>query len=415
MKSKKQRKKKRINLIKFSIVVIVGIALLLYVAFTIYSLIRQPTNTFIVETGSISSEEDADGYIIREETIIQDKNNTNGFEKIKNEGEKVAKNSPVFRYYSQNESSLVQKISDLDVQIQKALESEPAVFSGDIASLEKEIKSKLDEVYRLNDIGQLNILKNNINADILNKAQIAGDLSPAGSYIKKLIDQRNSYENELNSNSEYIDAPVEGMVSYKIDGYESLLDVKNISKLDENTLSEVNIKTGQLIGSSDQEAKIVNNFYCYIAVVLNSKQAQNVNVGDKVTIQFLKSSEVPATIYEILDQQDGSKIFVFKITKGVEDLVSYRKVSVSIIWWSLTGLKVPNSAILKENGLNYVIRNMTGYQDKVLVKVLKQNDNYTIVDNYSSDELKTLGEKAPDIGNTKKINLYDEILLNPRE
>jgi len=396
-------------------VVIVGIALLLYVAFTIYSLIRQPTNTFIVETGSISSEEDADGYIIREETIIQDKNNTNGFEKIKNEGEKVAKNSPVFRYYSQNESSLVQKISDLDVQIQKALESEPAVFSGDIASLEKEIKSKLDEVYRLNDIGQLNILKNNINADILNKAQIAGDLSPAGSYIKKLIDQRNSYENELNSNSEYIDAPVEGMVSYKIDGYESLLDVKNISKLDENTLSEVNIKTGQLIGSSDQEAKIVNNFYCYIAVVLNSKQAQNVNVGDKVTIQFLKSSEVPATIYEILDQQDGSKIFVFKITKGVEDLVSYRKVSVSIIWWSLTGLKVPNSAILKENGLNYVIRNMTGYQDKVLVKVLKQNDNYTIVDNYSSDELKTLGEKAPDIGNTKKINLYDEILLNPRE
>lgn len=414
MKTKKQRQKKKINLIKILVAVIVGIALLLYVAFTIYSLIRQPTNTFIVENGSISFEEDTDGYIIREETIIQDENNKNGFEKIKNEGEKVAKNSPVFRYYSKNESSLVQKISDLDVQIQQALEQEPTVFSSDVALLEKEIKSKLDEVYKLNDIEQLNTLKNNINTDIINKAKIAGDLSPAGSYIKKLIDQRNSYENELNSNSEYIDSPVGGMVSYKIDGYESLLDIKNISKLDENTLSEVNIKTGQLIGSSDQEAKIVNNFYCYIAVVLNSEQAKNINVGDTVNIQFLKSSEVQATVYETLKQQDGSKILVFKITKGVEDLISYRKVSVSIIWWSLTGLKVPNSAILKENGLNYVIRNMTGYKDKILVKILKQNDNYTIIDNYSSEELKNLGESALDIGSAK-INLYDEILLNPRE
>ena len=51
-------------------------------------------------------------------------------------------------------------------------------------------------------------LKKNMNTYITKKAKIAGDLSPSGSYLKKLIDQRSSYENSLNSGAEYITAPV---------------------------------------------------------------------------------------------------------------------------------------------------------------------------------------------------------------
>ena len=54
------------------------------------------------------------------------------------------------------------------------------------------------------------------------------------------------------------------------------------------------------------------------------------------------------------------------------------------------GYKVPNSSIITENDLNYVIRTRAGYLDKVLVKIKKKTDSYSVVTNYSTSELKDL-------------------------
>jgi len=59
-----------------------------------------------------------------------------------------------------------------------------------------------------------------------------------------------------------------------------------------------------------------------------------------------------------------------------------------------------------------VMRNKAGYKERVLVKVLKQNENYAIIDNYSTDELKKLGYTASEIRKMKKIQLYDEIYVD---
>ena len=52
-------------------------------------------------------------------------------------------------------------------------------------------------------------------------------------------------------------------------------------------------------------------------------------------------------------------------------------------------------------------------QTKFLVKVDKKNENYSIVENYSTEELKELGYSTKEIINRKSISLYDEIVLNP--
>ena len=41
--------------------------------------------------------------------------------------------------------------------------------------------------------------KKDVDEYINKKSRIVGDYSPAGSYLKKLIDERSKYENELNS------------------------------------------------------------------------------------------------------------------------------------------------------------------------------------------------------------------------
>ena len=104
---------------------------------------------------------------------------------------------------------------------------------------------------------------------------------------------------------------------------------------------------------------------------------------------------------------------IFKILDCVEELISYRKVSFEVIWWSKNGLKVPNSSILEKDGMNYIVRKRVGYTDDILVKVLNKSENYSIIENYTSSELKELGYSSEEIKNMKSITLYDEILLRP--
>ncbi len=111
-------------------------------------------------------------------------------------------------------------------------------------------------------------------------------------------------------------------------------------------------------------------------------------------------------------EEDNNIMLVFRINKSVEDLIAYRKISLDIVWWSYSGLKVPNSAIIEEDDLTYVIRNRTGYKDKILVKVNKKNQNYSIISNYTSEELRELGWTQETIANRKVISLYDEVTIN---
>ncbi len=49
----------------------------------------------------------------------------------------------------------------------------------------------------------------------------------------------------------------------------------------------------------------------------------------------------------------------------------------------------------------------------MLVKIKKQGEKYSIVETYTTEELKELGFLNEQIAKYKKIAIYDEILLNP--
>lgn len=330
---------------------------------------------------------------------------------IKTEGEKVSKGDPVFRYYSNNEENLVKKIEDLDKKIQEAMSKDNRLFSSDIKLLDTQIESKLSDLYELNDIQKIKEYKNDINTYVTKKAKIAGELSPAGSYIKKLIDERSTYEKQLNNNSEYVNAPISGVVSYRVDGLENVLQTQDFSVINKEFLEKLNVKTSQVIASSNEKGKVIDNFECYIATVVDSDEAKQAEVGKKIKIRLPNSKEVDAKIKYIGTDGDDT-VLVLRIQDYVEELTSYRKISFDIIWWSASGLKVPNTAIVYENDIACVVRQRAGYLEKVYVKILKQNDKYSIVSNYSSDELESLGFDLKQMGTKKSINMYDEVLVN---
>ncbi len=352
------------------------------------------------------------GYVIRDEKVAVGKNYNNGIVRIKVEGEKVAKGDQVFRYQISNEDEINTKIEELNNKIQEALLGKTDILPNDVKAIDSQIESKIDGLKSKNDIQEISEYKKDINTYITKKSKISGELSQAGSYINGLIKERENYQNSLKQNSEYVVAPISGVVSYRVDNLEDTLTPNNFENLNKAMLEGLNLETGQIVTTSNEKGKVINNYECYITTILDSDIAKEATINQRVTLRLSTQDEVSATISYIQKQDDKSVLIVFKIGECVEKLIDYRKITFDVIWWRYEGLKVPKSAITYDNGLSYVVRNRAGYQDKILVQILKENDNYCIIGSYDNSYLKSLGYSTNDILNMKKISIYDEILVN---
>lgn len=415
-KNHKRSKTRDINKLKIVYSIIAIIIIFIIAIYAVLKFVSNPTDTYIVTRGELSKNEPVIGYIVREETEVQGKNYKNGMIKIKDDGEKTAKDESIFRYYSSGEEELKKKITDLDLQIQKLMENESTIFTGDIKLLESQIDSTIDSYYDVTSTQKIVEYKKKLSSYINKKAQISGEQSPAGSELKKLIDERNTYEKELADNSEYVKAPSSGIVSYRVDGLESVLTTDDFNKFNKEFLENLKLKTNQIIASSEEKGKIINGYMCYIIFNSDSDEAKNVKNGDRIQIRLQNASTTTrATVTNIITESDDSKTITLQIEKNVEDLINYRKISFDIVWWSEEGFKIPNSSLVEEKDHYYVVRNRNGYYNKMLVKILKQNDEFSIVKAYSNDELKQMNFTTTEIYNMKNISLYDEIVLNPTE
>lgn len=393
-------------------VVVIGVCIVIsiYLLVLIINIIKKPTSNFVVEEGKIYKEEPAEGYIIREENPIDIPNSSNGIVAIRSEGEKVAKGESIYRYCIENEEEINNNISNIDKQIQELIgnDEEEEYYSADIKIINTQIASKLDTLYEIDDLQKISQGKTEIGNYLTKKVKIRAEDSD-NEELKSLLKQRESYEKQLKDDSTYIEAEDSGVISYRVDGLETKLTANDLSYLNESYLNDLKLETGKLIASTTDSGKIVNNFKCNIACLLDSEEAKNCEVGKTIKLRLQDSNEVAAKIIKKDEQSSGKQLIVFEVTNSVVDLIKYRKISFDVIWWSYSGLKIPNSAIKYEGDFAYVIRNRAGLKEKILVKVLKTNNKYSIVENYTYNELKEAGYDMSSLSNKKTISVYDQI------
>ncbi len=407
----KELKNKKMN--KRIIVYFIFFFIVFYILLSIYLLVKTPNETIMVDNGTLTLEEASTGYIIREETVLKGENYKNGLTPIVIEGERAAKGQTVFRYSGMEEEETKEKIAEINAKIQEALAKQPNILTTtDIKILEKQIDEKTQNLRKLTDVSVISEYKKEIE-EILNKeAKIAGSQSKSGAYIGQLAKEKEEYENKLTSDSEYIQTPMAGVVSYRVDGLEDVLSVNDFSTITKDFLENLELKTGKIVSTSNESGKIINNFKCYIATVLESEAANTAEIGNKVKITLSSGNEMNGEIKYITKEDKDNVLVIIEIKQLTQELIEHRKISINITWWSSSGYKVPNSSILEdENGLKYVIKRNAGQDKKVIVKVLRKNEKYSIIDIYKDDELNELG--IEDIDKNQKIMKYDNILLYP--
>lgn len=377
----------------------------------IIKLFSQPAQNFTVSVGKIVDEEYTKALIVRNENIL-----TNGekrIEKDKQEGQKVRKGERIGRYYADNEKKILEEIANIDKEIEKVLaENNQKIESPESTILDKKIEALISEINGINKQEKITKITKEVNEEILKKAKTSGELSKEGNKLKKLIDQKTKLENNLNSNTNIITATEAGNVSYKIDGYEGKLKTDNFDYLTKDVISEVDIKSGNIVSTVENNVKIVDGFKTYLVCTLENKNTKDRKVGDTVGIRIGSHEEIDGEIVYMKKISEEENILVFKVDRLYDVLSQYRKVNISIVWWSQEGLKINNNALVKaQNGLYFAKKDKGGYSEIIPVKVIRKTDEYSLIESYTKADYEKAGIK---MDYAPSVVEYDEISISPK-
>lgn len=460
--AKQKMKVNKKRLVLFYILVFLAI----YFIVSIVRLFEKPVDTVLIKKGELINYEEVVGYIIRDEELL-DLSNYDGIVKSEvQDATRVSKGSSILKYVSKSEEQLMEKINKLNDKIEVAKENQQTIFSNDVKIIDSEIENNIYSQLKNNT--SLDIVKENkkyLNEKIYKKAKIVGELSPAGSELKNLINERAEYEKQLNDAEKSLIAPAAGLVSYRIDGFENILTYDSISLLTSEKLAELKISLDQTIPVDTKNIKIIDNFKCYIAVPMESEDAKNAMLNDTVYLRFSNSDDsLIASQVEYISNEEDCTLIVFKINSNVEELTKYRKISMDVVWWRSTGLKVNKEVLFDtelevvvsgedaieneistasaseiaddatvsgdisgvieapENVLNNTVKTKIikiptikirkAYsEENVFVKILKETDEFVIIDNFKDAELLEMGVDESLISNRRTIKMFDEAVM----
>ena len=176
---------------------IVIIAVVAYILYAIYLLIKEPTNIFTIEEGTLYQEETDIGYVIRKEIVVRGNNYKNGMEQIKAEGEKAAKDENIFRYYSTNEENLKEKIAELDTKIQTAMTEDTSIFSADMKLLEDQIDEKLEKINEITDVTTLTEGTHNLTVQLVSDLEEIIQQQTIPIVVSRKFDARMNFERKM--------------------------------------------------------------------------------------------------------------------------------------------------------------------------------------------------------------------------
>ncbi len=396
---------------------------IIYVVYLLLSANFNVVPTENAEQVTVTDKIYSNGYIIRNETYIN--NNSGGVVSYNvDNGDEVQKGCSVASVYSTEEdavartkaASLEQSMNDLT-----KLEQTRKSNTEGIETIKNDITSNLETyLYNINN-GNFGKIDSNISS-IINAVNHYQSFTGKTTSFKPEIASLQAQINELKSSSDSIaeiNAPKAGYFVTSCDGYENSYDYTKIGNLTLDNLK--NIKKSNL--PNNNIGKVISGLNWYIACEITNDEATDLTLwGDDVTIDFsdASSNTVPASIYKIVQYNNSDKaLAIFQCTYMDSSLSQIRQEPVEIGMGTYSGLRVNKKAIHDD----YVEK--TTYDDKgnehkeskkvqgvyVLygsevqfkeISILYAGNDYVLCDPSPADGILFSGET---------ISLYDQVIM----
>lgn len=390
------------------------IFLLMYLPSWLYLMYSNGINTDIIKMGKIEDVINVDGVFVRNEQVINAPDNGNCVMDA-SDGDKVASFSRIATVVKNVPISTYEELKKKDLQIEKAEKSKQEnknTFSGDIRKLDDEIITQLQILVKQSDNGSLlnsYATINNINNVAYRKSDIFGNTSKAEQYISKLKAERAALQSQLNNNAIEVRTKSAGLISFAIDGYESLLTPQYIRNATPADLEKVSIKDTNrdynIIEAKKGKpiAKIVKDLENYVLFSIDEDKCNNLLVDSRVTLRINDIGvSINANVVNSSNVIDGKRVVTFSFNNALNETVGLRKANIDLVKSSFNGWKVPLSSLKNVNTKDktaeiVLVKSNCAATRKV--SIIGMNNEAAIIDNIPGE-------------NT--IALYNTYVLNPK-
>lgn len=389
-------------------IVILIIAIVCFLAYSLSKESLKKKITYTVVDGTIERAAETNLYVLKSETLVEyDK--TLPVTSIIDQGKKAAKNEAIATYKNDSYDEYLTQIATIDKQIQTLIKDLPVTYSADISNIEDKILKYSNEVQQTTSYLKMQEYKTKLDELAYRKINIIANSTPDSSAIRDLVQQRENLTKLSKQSSNIITTPITGVVTYKVDGLENIYDFSKIEEYNTSQLDTIINKYNMTV-NSEFGIKIVDNYKAYfLTKTAKGDNDQYIKQGYKYRIRISDLENKTISAYLLKNVQDENYNYsLFKIDNEIDSLVDYRKLSCEVVWKSITGMAVPMNAIYTdaEKGYKYVLMVYGAEYVKVPINLVASSDSIAIADNLSKDELDKIG-----LDGKFKLELYDELVI----
>lgn len=409
-----QRRKKRAKKQKRNwLVKIISIAVLVYLLLAIIFSFRSTLSTTIALNGIVEEEIMVDGYVFRDQHIINSP--ANGYlEAWVDEGARVSKDQVICNIYTgEYDPDLSQQIRTLNQEIFKLKTDMDAktTFEGNSVLVEQKIAlaaRDASDLARKQDMSVVADKKEELNL-LFNKKKMvnAGGSINKEEELAELENKLLDLEANTGGSKFEIKADIPGVFSSRIDSLEDKLMLDAAKTVTPAYLAELEQSAPDKshgVVQNEPVCKIVNNYEWYFAATVDASYSENLKVGQKVNLRFFDMSDtsISGTISHISAEEKGKVAITVYTNKYVDGIYSKSMASAEIITASAEGIKLPAKSlhVVNEKTGVYVLR--LDVARFVPVNVHYKNADWAIV------------SPAGDSSTEYRLQIYDEVIVDAK-
>lgn len=381
--------------------------------------LSDPLTTTLAYNYQVEEGMDLSGYVVRQEQVLADE--SSGLLRLqRSEGERVSVGGTVALVYA-DQSSLdrQQEIDDLSSRIEQLQFAQEASLGSEVSlKLDAQIMRSLLDYRAELSAGRLDSAEEHeteLRSLVLKRDYTYSDTEDLSGQIAELQGQLKELKAQAASSVRAIKAPVSGVYSAVVDGYEAVLTPELLADMTPSRLNAVQAD-GTL---TSQTGKLILGDSWYYAVAMSADQAEILqNISGVMTLRFAKGVEQDQTVtlYAVGPEEQGRVVVTFRGEYNMAQVTLLRRQSAQLIWRTIDGLRVPNEALRAANTTVDQEGNRTAEESLGVYCVVGMKARFKPVEVlYSGDGFVLVRSTAASDQESLRLRPGDEIIISAKD
>ncbi|MCI6320585.1 MAG: hypothetical protein MR803_04390 [Clostridiales bacterium] len=378
-----------------------------------------PLTTTLAYNYQVEEGMDLSGYVVRREQVLADE--ASGLLRLqRSEGEKVGAGGTVALVYADQTSLNRQReIDELSGRIEQLQFAQEASLGSEVSlKLDAQIMRSLLDYRAELAAGRLDNAEEHeteLKSLVLKRDYTYSDTEDLSGQIAELQSQLKELKAQAASSVRAVKAPVSGVYSAVVDGYETVLTPGLLADMTPSQLNAV--QADETLTS--QTGKLILGDSWYYAVTMSADQAKALrDSGGTMTLRFAKGVEQDQTVtlYAVGPEEQGRVVVTFRGEYNMAQVTLLRRQSAQLIWRTVAGIRVPNEALRAANTKVDQEGNRTTVESLGVYCVVGMEARFKPVEVlYSGDGFVLVRSTAASDQESLRLRPGDEIIISAKD